>query len=808
MVRPARGTTEGEAIGRVTHDRIRLRLRYTGAVQGVGFRPTVYRVATSMGLDGWVLNDADGVTVEVEGPPDRTAAFHDTLVTSLPRLARIETFDVCPTDTVGPTGFEVRVTTDAVRREAMVPPDAVVCADCRHDMATDSDRRRRYAFTTCTNCGPRFSIVRHLPYDRARTSMGCFELCDDCRGEYEDPGDRRFHAEPVCCPVCGPTLWLTDDGDRRLADGPEAVGAAARALSDGAIVAIKGLGGFQIACRADDDRVVRQLRARKRRPRKPFAIMTRDLAAARRLVDLTEADAALLSSPRGPIVLALRRADAPISPSVAPGVADLGVLLPTTPLHVELFRHLDVLDLVMTSGNRSEEPLCRGNREAIHRLGEFVDLLLLHDRDVVRRIDDSVIRSTGSGPVVVRRARGYVPEPLPLPIATPEPILAVGGHLQATACVAVGRQAFLSQHIGDLDSEGARAFHSEVIQGLEEFLEVRPRMIAADAHPDYPSSWYASKVRDQRAGVRLEVQHHVAHAAAVLAEHDRFPAPEETVTAILLDGTGWGDDGTAWGGEWLRIDGVLGWRRVAALEPVRLVGGERAVREPWRVAVAALAARDALGLIRDLPMARSVGDAVLASVTGVAGSGSWPLATGAGRLFEAVGALLGLAVDNDWEGEAAATLEAAACPAGDGSVWPEVAVTEMDGLPRLPFAGLVQAAARRAAAGESVASTAAGFHATFAALAVDVTRRVAPPGSVVALGGGCLVNRILRDRLSAGLRDAGFTPLLPFSVPPGDGGLAFGQAVVAAVGLARRTVCRRLADPSPDGHVHSSFDRS
>jgi len=762
-----------------------------------------------MNLDGWVVNDADGVTVEVEGPPDRTSTFHDALVASLPRLARIETVDVCRADTVGPTGFEVRLTTDAVRRDAMVPPDAVVCEDCRRDMATPADRRRGYIFTTCTNCGPRFSIVRHLPYDRGRTSMACFELCDDCLGEYEDPGDRRFHAEPVCCPACGPRLWLTDDGDRHIAAGLVAVRTAARALADGAIVAVKGLGGFQIACRADDDRVVRQLRARKRRPRKPFAVMTRDAASARRLIQLNEADASLLASPRGPIVLAPRLADAPIAPSVAPGVVDLGALLPTTPLHVELFRHLDGPDLVMTSGNRSEEPLCRGNREAVDRLGEFVDLLLLHDRDVVRRIDDSVVRSTGSGPLVVRRARGYVPEPLPLPVAAPEPVLAVGGHLQTTACVAVGRQAYLSQHVGDLDSESARAFHAEVIDGLEDFLDVRPRVIAADAHPDYPSSWYASEVRDRRDGVRLEVQHHVAHAAAVLAEHDAFPAADDVVTAIVLDGTGWGDDGTAWGGEWLRIDGRLGWRRVAALEPVPLVGGERAVREPWRVAVAALAASDAIALIEDLPMADRVDAAQLAAVIGVAARGSWPVATGAGRLFEAVGALLGLAVDNDWEGEAAAALEAAAWIAADAAVWPDATVTEVDGLPRLPFAGLVHAAARRAVGGESVASVAAGFHATFCALAVDLTRRVTQDGSVVALGGGCLVNRILRDRLTAGLRDAGFSPLLPASVPPGDGGLAFGQAVVAAVSLARGSTCRRVAtDRSPDEHVRSSTDRS
>jgi hydrogenase maturation protein HypF len=772
-------------------------------VQGVGFRPTVYRVATALGLDGWVVNDSDGVTVEIEGPPDVTGAFHDTLISTLPHLARLESIDVESRTPNGDRGFEVRATTDAARRDAMVPPDAAVCTDCRHDMDAPDDRRARYPFTTCTNCGPRFSVVHALPYDRARTSMACFALCADCRREYDDPTDRRFHAEPVCCPACGPELWLTDDGTRRLAAGPEAVPAAARALATGAIVAVKGLGGFQIACRADDDLVVRRLRDRKRRPRKPFAVMVRDLTTAANLVHLTDEDRTLLSSPRAPIVLARRRADAPVATSVAPGLEDLGVLLPTTPLHLELLRDPGLPPVVMTSGNRSEEPLCRGNRDAVDRLGEFVDLLLLHDRDVARRIDDSVVRSSAAGPIVVRRARGWVPEPLALPVAAPEPVLAVGGHLQATACVAVGRRAYLSQHIGDLDSESARSFHAEVIDGLEDFLGVRPRVIAADLHPDYPSSWYASKLCEERDAVRLEIQHHVAHAAAVLAEHDRFPQVGEAATAIVLDGTGWGDDGTAWGGEWLHVDGTLGWRRVGALDPIPLVGGERAVREPWRVAAAALAVTGTTDLLESVPMAAEVDPDRLRTVIRVARDGAWPVATGAGRLFEAMGALLGFATTNDWEGEAAAAVEAAASTVEEVDPWPELALVATDGLPRLPFAGLIAAAARRVASGEAAAGVARGFHATFSALAVELTRRVSPPGAVVALGGGCLVNRLLRHGLETGLRDAGFVPLLPASVPPGDGGLAFGQVVAAAVSRARGATCSRLPG---DGTLHDHVD--
>ena len=430
---------------------IRLQVRCRGTVQGVGFRPTVHRVATSLGLAGWVINDPLGATLEIEGPEDVVNLFVDRLVAELPPLARLDEVEREFVEPQGETGFEVRTSTLGRREGALVPPDSVVCVDCRDDMERPGDRRFHYPFTTCTNCGPRFSLVRALPYDRERTSMACFPFCPDCEREYVDPADRRFHAEPVACPACGPRLWLADaDGeDTEVADP---MSAAREALLAGRIVAVKGIGGFQLACRADSGDAVERLRERKRRMGKPFAVMVRDLETVRSLVDLDPESEKLMASARAPIVLAPRRVPSAIADEVAPGLDDLGVMLPTTPLHIELLRDPRMPPLVMTSGNLSEEPLCRGNREAVERLRGISDSFLLHDRDIVRRVDDSVVRSSTAGPIMVRRARGWVPEPVALPEDANAVVVATGGHLQVTACVTQGRQAFPSQHVGDLDS--------------------------------------------------------------------------------------------------------------------------------------------------------------------------------------------------------------------------------------------------------------------------------------------------------------------------------------------------------------------
>jgi hydrogenase maturation protein HypF len=513
--------------------------------------------------------------------------------------------------------------------------------------------------------------------------------------------------------------------------------------------------------------------------------MVKDLEAARRTIRLTPADERLLATARAPVILAPGRPDAPVCAGIAPGLGDLGVMIPTTPLHAEIFNGLEVAALVMTSANLSDEPICRDNREAVERLASIADRFVLHDRDVVRRIDDSVVRSTDSGPILVRRARGWVPEPIRLPVEAEEPVLAAGGHLLVTSCVAVGRQAFMTQHVGDLDSVPARDFHREVIGGLEDFLEVRPRIVVADAHPDYPSTWLAREVAADRDGTVIEVQHHLAHAAAVLGEHGRFPDLDETALAITLDGTGWGPDETAWGGEWISLNGALEWRRLAHLEPLALVGGEQAVREPWRVAAAALVAGGAVDLIERVPLASQIDAHRLRQVADLASSSDWPRASGAGRLFEAAGALLGLVTRNDWEGEAAARCEALAATCDSPPpVWDEI---ELDSDPILPGAAILTTAARRLAVGEPPERVAAGLHRTFCGLAVEVTCRVSPDRSApVALGGGCLINRLILDGLISGLGDRGFEVLVPRLLPPGDGGLAYGQAVLGAVALARK----------------------
>ncbi len=765
---------------------VRLQIRCRGTVQGVGFRPAIHRLATSVGLSGWVINDPQGATLEVEGPAELVEDFVDRLPAELPPLARLDRLERDEIEPLGEKGFEVRTSTLGRRQGALVPPDAVLCGDCRREMEDPDDRRFRYPFTTCTNCGPRFSLVRKLPYDRERTSMACFPLCAKCDAEYTDPSDRRFHAEPVACPACGPRLWLASaDGDEMEA-GEDAVAAARDQLRAGRIVAVKGLGGFQLACRADSSEAVMRLRRRKRRMGKPFAVMVRDLQEAKRTVTLDAASEALLLSPRAPIILAPRR-ESTVVPEVAPGLDDVGVMLPTTPLHVELMRPAETPPLVMTSGNLSEEPLCRGNREAMAGLADIADCFLLHDRDVVRRIDDSVVRTSPRGPVLVRRARGWVPEPLPLPVDSPVVIVATGGHLQVTSCVAQGEQAFLSQHVGDLDSLPAREFLAEVIDGLLDFLQVQPGMVVADAHPDYPSSWLARDLGLRFEADVLTVQHHLAHAAAVLAEHGAFPESGECCLGVALDGTGWGPDGTAWGGEWLSVGGDLEWRRLAHLEPLPLVGGEAAVREPWRVAVAALVRRGEEGLLGRTPMAEQVDGGRLGTMVGLAADPSWPMASGAGRVFEAAGALLGVGERNRWEGEAAARLEALASRAASPvEPWRGLRISDRDDGPVLPSSELLVEVARRAAGGEARATVAAGFHATFCRLAVEIAEKVmGTPRGAVAVGGGCAVNRILTAKLAEGLEEIGFKVLLPRNVPPGDGGLAYGQAVVAAVGAAR-----------------------
>jgi hydrogenase maturation protein HypF len=764
---------------------IRRRLVCRGVVQGVGFRPAVYRLGKGLGLVGSVRNDGQGATIEVQGDAAQIAAFEAQLPRGLPPLARLTSVEATTVGVEDATDFVVAPTFDEHRGEAMVPADAALCASCRADMEDQGNRRFHYPFTTCSDCGPRFSLVRSLPYDRERTAMACFPLCAACAAEYRDPSSRRFGAEPICCPDCGPRLWLGDAEGHEVAGPTHALVRVRELLAGGAIVAIKGLGGFQLACRADGDETLAKLRVRKQRPRKPFAVMVRDLATARQLVQLSAQDEELLQSAVGPIVLGTRRSSSMVCGDVAPGLSDLGVMLPTTGLHVELFRGAAFDALVMTSGNRSDEPICLGNREAVRRLAGLADGFLLHDRDILRRVDDSVVRASSTGPMMVRRSRGHAPVPVHLPVAVREPVLALGGHLQVTACLAMGSDAFLSQHIGDLDSEGARGYLREVVEGLEQFLEGKATTIVCDTHPDYPSAWLAMEFATQRRARLLRVPHHLAHAAAVLAEHDAFPCDGEFAAALILDGTGHGPDGSAWGSELLLVDGQLQWGRAAYGEALPLVGGEMAVREPWRIAVAVLARAGLGDRCRELPLAAHITEDQMLAMAELSLGRTWPLAHGAGRLFEAAGALLGVCARNDYEGEAAARCEALAATCTNVRIqpWPEVVLTP--GRPEMPQGALLVSCAARLLAGEAATDVALGLHRTFAALWVDLVTRQLPAARTVAIGGGCLVNRLLRKELTRGFHAAGRSILVPRVLPPGDGGLAYGQCVVAAAALAR-----------------------
>ena len=769
----------------------RYRLACQGAVQGVGFRPYIYRLAVECGLNGWVRNGPDGVTIEIEGEVSPVEGFIRRLPNEIPPLARLDAYDCEEITVQNDDGFDVIETEQGSRERALVPPDSRLCNDCLTEMEDEDNRRWRYPFTVCTNCGPRLSLVHSLPYDREKTAMGCFPLCENCQNEYDNPADRRFHTEPVCCPACGPKLWAVDVSGEQRGDGEEALVAARQVLQEGGIVAIKGLGGFQLACDASSSFACETLRKRKNRPRKPFAVMVEDVHRARELVDLSLEDERLLLGPRSPILLAPVRNTEVLCDQVAPGITDVGVMIPTTPLHVELFRGLNITALVMTSANASEEPICKGNREALERLAHLADLFLLHDRDVVRRVDDSVARSCSGSAVLIRRSRGWVPDPVPLVVPTPQPVLALGGHLQVTTCFATDDQAFPSQHVGDLDSTAARAFQREVVDGFGEFLQTKPELIVADLHEDYSSTHLGRELAAQWQVELLQVQHHFAHVAAAAAEFGRFPELGESFAGLALDGTGFGTDGTAWGGELLEFHGDLSWQRRAHLQALPLLGGESAVREPWRMAVAALTSAGKQNLIRQLPLAKSVPAKRLELIEklALAENSSWPLSSGAGRLFEAAGAMFGLIGRNEYEGEAALRFEALAALSNHLPVVWEDMRPHLGASPGvLPSAQLLAAAARRLISRQPPEIVAADFHETFCyALAVLARRNLAPEVRTIAIGGGCCVNRLLRRGLRSNLEALGFECLIATEIPPGDGGLSFGQAVIGSVALARNT---------------------
>ena len=771
---PAAGPAAGAAAGPALVGRRRAHVRVQGTVQGVGFRPYVYRLAGELGLDGFVLNDAHGVLIEVEGSPEAVAGFLTRLANEAPPLARVEHVHADDRDPTGVVGFAIRESPRDGVPDAPVTPDSATCADCLAELLDPADRRFRYPFTNCTNCGPRFTIVRGVPYDRPFTTMAGFRMCPRCQAEYDDPGDRRFHAQPNACPDCGPSVALVGGHGEPvpLGEARDAVAAAAAALRAGRILALKGIGGFHLACRADDEGAVALLRARKHREDKPFALMAPDLGAARALVSLSaEAEECLLGA-EGPIVLAPRRPGAAVAQAVAPGSPELGVMLPYSPLH-----HLLLADagttLVMTSGNVSDEPIAYGDDDARARLAGIADLFLLHDRPIQTRTDDSVLRLLDGGTTFLRRSRGYVPASTPLPGGTPRPVLGCGAELKSTFCLAKGERAWVGHHIGDLKNyETLRSFQ-EGVAHFERLFAVAPEVIAHDLHPEYLSTKYAT----ERDGVELVgVQHHHAHLAACLAEH----CVTGPALGAIFDGTGYGEDGTVWGGELLFGD--IGFsRRVGMLMPARLPGGERAIRQPWRMACAWLvvAGDEAPALPSALAgrvLERAWDQVAELTRTGVAS----PLTTSMGRLFDAVAALCGLRPEVNYEGQAAIELEAACDPAEQGSY--PLPLTGTDQMLVLDPREAVRAVTADIAAGVPVGVVATRFHAAVAGAAVAAcTRAAAEHGSEqVVLSGGVFQNRRLLSETAAGLRAAGLRVLIPERLPCNDGGISYGQVAVAA----------------------------
>ena len=702
--------------------RERRRFRARGVVQGVGFRPFVHRLARETGVAGWVLNDGEGVLIEAEGSGlDRFAA---ELVGGAPPLARVESLTVETIEPLGETTFRILASVPS-GRSAAIPADVATCDDCLRDLFDPADRRYRYPFVNCTNCGPRFTIVRSVPYDRPNTTMAGFPMCPDCRREYEDPEDRRFHAEPVACPACGPRLSMS------LED-------AVALLREGGILAVKGLGGYHLACDATNESAVSRLRARKHREEKPLAVMTADPDALA-VVDAEER--ALLEDVRRPIVLVRRRADARVAESVAPGSPWLGLMLPYTPLHHLLCNDLG-RPLVMTSGNRSDEPIAFRDDEARERLDGIADAFLANDRPIHRRCEDSVVRRH----FPLRRSRGFVPQALRLVSA--RPVVAAGAELKSTFCVVTQEGAYLSAHLGDLDSAAAYDAFRDDLRLYLEMLGVEPEAVAHDLHPEFLSTKWANEQGLPLVGV----QHHHAHAAACLAEHGE----EGPALALVFDGTGYGTDGTIWGGELLHCD-LESFERLAWLDPAPLPGGEAAIREPWRVAAAHL---EAAGLPVPWERWHVVRESLKANA---------PLSSGMGRLFDAVAALLGVRDRISYEGQAAIELEQLA---GDtpAEPWPwrfgaatELVATCHSALERGADPGWI----------------AASFHETVAASAAAACVEAATAETVV-LSGGTFQNLRLLASTRRRLETAGFRVLTHLLVPPNDGGISFGQAAVAA----------------------------
>ncbi len=750
-------------------------LKVTGVVQGVGFRPFVHRLAGRLNLTGWVRNVAGTVEIHLEGSPPQLDAFERSLRGEAPPVARIDTVETTKAEANGASGFAIIESEDADTLRP-VPPDIGTCAQCERELLDHADRRYRHPFITCTDCGPRYTIIDRLPYDRERTSMKTFATCPRCAKEYGDPNDRRFHAETVACPDCGPRVWFEGVNGEGRAEGDPAILLAATALHMGAVVGVRGLGGFHLAVDATNDAAIRQLRKRKNRDAKPFAMMVRTLDAARAVAHVSEHEAAALQSSARPIVLLTPRAGAHLAAALAPGLDRVGVMLAYTPLHHLLLKAAD-RPLVMTSGNLSEEPIAIGLDEGRTRLRPLVDAFLLHDREILSRCDDSVVRVAGAHDILLRRARGYAPVPLPLPVASVQPLVAVGPHLKNTFTLVRGNRAFVSPHIGDLEGLEALEHWRQAYDRYRDLFRVEPTVAVRDLHPGYLSTRLAEELGLARI---IAVQHHHAHIAAVAAEH----GVTTPVVGLAFDGTGYGDDGNVWGSEFLVCD-LAGYRRVGQMRYVPLPGGDLAAREPWRVAVGyeSLAGwhSEAFSLAYyGVPLSLRSG-----VQTQVARGVNAPLASSMGRLFDAAAAVLGVRRHASFEGQAAMELEALA---GDQHATPlPFPVSEVDGRLQLDPVPLLTALGEGRRHGVDVSTLAARFHESVVEASVDVARLVAGSYGLdtVALGGGSFQNARLLTRIARRLAEGRLHVLVAQSLGPNDGAISYGQAAVAAWQLSR-----------------------
>jgi hydrogenase maturation protein HypF len=764
---------------------VRKRIHVSGIVQGVGFRPYVYRLAGEHGLSGHIANNAAGVVIEIQGADAAVAEFVRELPANAPPLALITDLQVAEIACGGGAGFTILPSEKSESVRTLILPDIATCGDCLRELFDPTDRRYLYPFINCTNCGPRFTIIRGLPYDRPQTSMSVFPMCARCLAEYEDPRNRRFHAQPNACPDCGPRVELLDRSGHAIAAG-DPIGAAVELLRGGSIVAIKGLGGFHLAADAANGAAVGLLRERKRRVDKPFAVMVADLAAAEQLCELTDEDRALLSGPRRPIVLAPRKASAGIADCVAPFQSTLGIFLPYTPLHHVLLRRSQLRALVMTSGNLSEEPIAIANDEAIARLGQLADAFLVHNREILIRSDDSVVRRIGGRTRQLRRSRGYVPAPIFLHREYPA-VLAAGGELKNTVCILKGRQAFLSQHIGDLENAEAFGFFRETIEHMQSILEIRPPLLAYDLHPDYFSTRWALA---QTGVPAIGVQHHHAHIASCMAENHL----DGQVIGIALDGTGYGTDGCVWGGEVLVAD-YAGFTRAAHLGYVPMPGGAAAIREPWRMAASYLAAHFG-EKFADAPIEftrwldRRKTNTLVKMMEEKINS---PLTSSCGRLFDAVAALIGVRRSVNYEGQAAIELEAAMGDCGDAVVYPvefrrSEASRDADGVApqdacwEIGTRPMFEAIVRDLEASVPVPVISRRFHNGIVEAFARAAELVRDQSALnrVCLSGGSFQNAFLLEHLTRRLAESGFDVYSQSEVPAGDGGLSLGQAVVAA----------------------------